>query len=86
MAFALVPAVRERIVGTVKPILIAGVAAAIVTSPVIYYELHGTVRFGSNIGDIDGSDALGFLVPPNLVRLGRTHFAALSKAYNMSRK
>ena len=41
----------------------------IVTSPVIYYELHGIVKFGQ-IGDIDGSDALGFLVPTNLVRLG----------------
>ncbi len=84
VAFALVPTARERIVSTVRPILTAGVAAAIVTSPVIYYELHGTVRFGSNIGDIDGSDALGFLVPPNLVRLGRTYFAALSKASNIT--
>src|SRR3984885_6354865 len=84
VAFALAPAARERIIHTVRPILTAGVAAAIVTSPVIYYELHGTVRFGSNIGDIDGSDALGFLVPPNLVRLGRTYFAALSKASNIT--
>ena len=84
VAFALAPNARERILSTVRPILTAGVAAAIVTSPVIYYELHGIVRFGSNIGDIDGSDALGFLVPPNLVRLGRTYFAALSKASNIT--
>ena len=84
VAFALAPTARERILSTVRPILTAGVAAAIVTSPVIYYELHGIVRFGSNIGDIDGSDALGFLVPPNLVRLGRTYFAALSKASNIT--
>lgn len=84
VAFALAPNARERIVSTVRPILTAGVAAAIVTSPVIYYELHGIVRFGSNIGNIDGSDALGFLVPPNLVRLGRTYFAALSKASNIT--
>ncbi len=84
VAFALAPNARERILSTVRPILTAGVVAAIVTSPVIYYELHGIVRFGSNIGDIDGSDALGFLVPPNLVRLGRTYFAALSKASNIT--
>jgi len=84
VTFVLAPTEREHIIGTVKPILTAGVAAAIVTSPVIYYELHGIVRFGSNIGDIDGSDLLGFLVPPNLVRLGRTHFAALSQASNIS--
>src|ERR1700733_11528966 len=73
VAFALAPAARERIIHTVRPILIAGAAAVIVTSPVIYYELHGIVRFGSNIGQIDGSDALGFLVPTDLVRLGYTH-------------
>ncbi len=84
VAFALAPTERQRIIGTIKPILIAGAAAAIVTSPVIYYELRGTVRFGPNIGDIDGSDALGFLVPPNLTRLGRTYFAALSQASNTS--
>jgi hypothetical protein len=84
VTFALVPTARPSILRTVKPIFAAGVAAMIVTSPVIYYELHGTVRFGSNIGVIDGSDALGFFVPPNLVRLGRTYFAALSKATNIT--
>jgi hypothetical protein len=84
VAFAFAPTARERILSTIRPILTAGVAAAIVTSPVIYYELHGIVHFGSNIGDIDGSDALGFVVPPNLVRLGRTYFAALSKASNIT--
>ena len=84
VAFALAPNERQHIIHTVRWILTAGVAAAIVTSPVIYYELHGIVRFGSNIGDIDGSDALGFLVPPNLVRLGRTQFSALSIASNIS--
>ena len=84
VAFALAPAKRERIIRTIKPILAAGAAAVIVTSPVIYYELHGIVRFGSNIGEIDGSDALGFLVPTDLVRLGYTHFEALARAYNVS--
>jgi hypothetical protein len=84
VAFALTPAAREGIIHAIKPILAAGVAAVIVTSPVIYYELHGIVRFGSNIGEIDGSDALGFLVPTDLVRLGYTHFEALARAYNLS--
>jgi hypothetical protein len=84
VAFVLAPGTRQHITRTLKPILYAGAAAAIVTSPVIYYELQGTVRFGPNIGDIDGSDALGFLVPPNLVRLGSTYFASLSRASNIS--
>jgi hypothetical protein len=84
VAFVLAPTERHHIIRIVKPILAAGAAAAIVTSPVIYYELHGTVRFGPKIGDIDGSDALGFLVPPDLIRLGRKYFAALSQASNSS--
>ena len=84
VAFALAPTERQHIIRTGKPILAAGAAAAIVTSPVIYYELHGIVRFGANIGDIDGGDALGFLVPTNLIRLGRTYFAAVSQASNTS--
>jgi hypothetical protein len=84
VAFALAPTARQRISRTLKPILFAGAAAALITSPVIYYALRGTVRFGANIGDIDGSDALGFLVPPNLVRLGSTSFATLSRASNIS--
>ena len=87
VAFVLEPAKREQIRGTVKPILVAGVAALVVVSPMIYYELHGIVRFGSNIGDIDGSDLLGFLVPPDLVRFGYTHlspFAALARSTGFS--
>jgi len=84
VAFALAPGARDRIIRTVRPILLAGVAAVIVTSPVIYYELHGTVTFASNIGNFDASDALGFLVPTDLVRLGYTHFEALVRAFNLS--
>ncbi len=72
VAFILAPAKRERILRTVKPILFAGIGALIVCSPVIYYELHGIVRFGAGTGDVDGSDLLGFVVPPDLVRLGYT--------------
>jgi len=84
VAFALAPTARDRIIRSVRPILIAGAVAAIVTSPVIYYELHGTVRFASNIGDFDASDVLGFLVPTDLVRLGYKHFDALARAFNLS--
>jgi len=84
VAFVLAPTRRDRILSAVRPILTAGAAAAIVTSPVIYYELHGTVTFASNIGDFDASDVLGFLVPTDLVRLGYTHFEALVRAFNLS--
>jgi hypothetical protein len=82
-AYALAPAERARLVHAIKPILAAGAAAAIVTSPVIWYELHGTINLGPGFGDNNGVDALGFLVPTNLFRLGRKYFAALSMASNV---
>ncbi len=85
VAFALAPTKRAQIARAIKPILAAGVAAALVTSPVIWYELHGTVKFGPAFGDTNGTDGLGFLVPTNLLRLGRKYFGALSMSYNAGR-
>ncbi len=85
VAFVLAPAERGHIIGTLRPILVAGAAALVIVSPAIYYELHGIVRFGSNVGDIDGSDLLGFLVPPNLVRFDDpTSFGSLTLATGFS--
>ena len=81
IAFALAPAARQRLIVAVKPILIAGIVAALVTSPVIYYGLKGIVRFPPNIGDSFAGDALGFLVPTTLIRLGRNYFAAVSAGF-----
>jgi hypothetical protein len=84
VAFALAPTRRTQIIQAMKPLLGAGAAAFILTSPVIWYELHGTISLGAYIGDIDGADPLGFLVPPTLMRLGGSSFAALSQATNAS--
>ena len=81
-AFALAPAARERLIAAVKPILVAGAGAAIVTSPVIYYGVKGNVTAGTQgIGDLFGGDALGFLVPTKVIRLGRKYFAAVSAGF-----
>ena len=80
ISFALAPTAREQIIAAIKPILIAGVAAALVTSPFIYYGLKGNVEFP--LSDTGGGDAVGFFVPTSLIRLGRSYFAALAAATN----
>ena len=80
-AFALAPETRVRLIAAVKPILIAGIVAALVASPVIYYGLKGIVKFSPTIGDSFAGDALGFLVPTSLIRLGRNYFAAVSAGF-----
>ncbi len=82
VAFALAPGDQERLIAAVKPILAAGAVAALVTSPVIYYGLKGNVTAGTQgIGDAFGGDALGFLVPTTVIRLGMKYFAVVSAGF-----
>ena len=85
VAFAVAPTERAQIARAIKPILAAGAVAALVSSPVIWYELHGTIKLGSGFGGKNGTDLLDFLVPTNLMRLGRKYFAALSTSYHANR-
>ena len=80
-AFALAPAIRQRLLSAAKAIVIAGALAALVASPLIYYGLSEIVKFPPTIGDIDGGDALGFLVPTILIRLGRQYFAVVAAGF-----
>ena len=81
-AFVLAPAARETLIAVLKPILLAGAVAAVVTSPVIYYAMKGNVTAGTQgIGDLFGGDALGFLVPTIIIRLGRKLLRAVSAGF-----
>ena len=82
VAYALAPADRPRVVAVVKPVLAAGVLAAVVTSPFLYYGLKGVPPLSPLVGDIYGGDALGFLVPTTLIRLGREYFLAISAGFS----
>jgi hypothetical protein len=82
VAFALAPADRGRLLAVVRPILAAGVVAGIVTSPFLYYGAKGVPPLSPLVGDIYGGDALGFLVPTMLIRLGRQYFLAISAAFS----
>ena len=66
-----------------RAILASGALAALFTSPAIYYALkgNGNVPTVGN-GDLAG-DALGFLVPTSVVRLGRNYFAAVSATFTL---
>lgn len=82
VAFALAPPARRRLIGAVELIGAAGATAALVTSPVIFYGLKGNVTAGiQGLGDLFGGDALGFVVPTTLIRLGRTYFATVSARF-----
>ena len=72
----------RRLRAVVKPIVAAGVVAAIVTSPFLYYGLKGVPPLSPLVGDIYGGDALGFLVPAMLIRLGRAYFLAVSASFS----
>ena len=82
VAFALAPTDRERLLGVLKPILAAGVATAVATSPFLYYGLKGVPPLSPLVGDLYGGDALGFLVPTTLIRLGRGYFLAVSAGFS----
>jgi hypothetical protein len=77
VAFGLAPTARSRLKAAIKPIVFAGAIAAVVTSPVIYYGLKGNPAFPASLGEF-GGDAIGFLVPTSLTRLGGAAFAAVS--------
>ena len=80
-AFVLVPEARGRMIAAAGPLLASAALAALLTSPAIYYALkgNGNVPTVGN-GDFAG-DALGFLVPTSVVRLGRHYFAAVSATF-----
>ena len=81
MAFVLAPSARTCLVAAIKPILFAGALAALVTSPLIYYAVKGNPTLSPAVGDIFGGDALGFLVPTTVIRLGSKYFAAVSRGF-----
>ncbi len=64
VAFVLAPAARTRLIAALKPIVLAGAVAAVVASPIIYYQLKGNVTAGTQgLGDLYVGDALGFSSP-----------------------
>ena len=81
VAFAMAPASRQRLLAAVRPLLTAGLAAFVVTSPVIYYSLKGVPQLSPLVGDIFGGDSLGFLVPTIVIRLWSHYFTAVSAGF-----
>lgn len=81
VAFILAPAARERLIGAAKAIVAAGAIAAVVTSPIIYYSIKGSIAPPSFVGTVGAGDAVAFLVPTVLIRLGSKYFAAVSVGF-----
>lgn len=83
VALVLVPGERARISAAILPVLAAGILAAVVTGVFIYYALTGPVSEGffSAYAGTYVADALGFLVPTPVVRLGRAWFSGVSGTF-----
>jgi hypothetical protein len=83
VALVLLSDARARISAAVVPVLTAGVLAALVTSIFIYYALTGPVSSGFFAGYSTTyvADAMGFVVPTPVVRLGRTWFSTVSGTF-----
>jgi hypothetical protein len=84
VAFVLAPDARGRLIDAVKAILLAGVVAALVASPVIFHAIKANVTPNADLGNLFGGDTLGFLVPTMIIRLGRRYFAAVSAGFTRS--
>lgn len=83
LALALAPASRSRLLAAIGPTVIAGVLAAIITSPLIYYALNGNIPNAfSGTGDKWGGDALGLLVPTRLIALLNGPFTVVSSSFS----
>ena len=83
VALALVPDERARISAAIIPVLLAGLLAAVVTSVFLYYELTGPFSSGffGGYSRTYVADALGFLIPTPVVRLGRNWFSVISATF-----
>jgi hypothetical protein len=70
-------------VEAIWPTVIAGVLAAVITSPLIYYALNGNIPTAfSGTGDKWGGDALGLLVPTRLIALLSGPFTVVSSSFS----
>jgi hypothetical protein len=84
VALLLVPESRPRIAAAIAPVLIAGAVAVLVTSVFIYHALSGEVSNGffAGFGDTYVADALGFVTPTSVVRLGRSWFSVVTAGFS----
>lgn len=74
---------RPQLLAAIRPTVTAGVLAAIVTSPLIYYALTGNIPTAfSGTGDRWGGDALGLLVPTRLIAFLSSSFTVVSSSFS----
>jgi hypothetical protein len=83
LALALAPQTRGQLLAAIRPTVMAGVLAAIITSPLIYYALNGNIPNAfSGTGDMWGGDALGLLVPTRLIAFLSSSFTVVSSSFS----
>jgi hypothetical protein len=82
VALAVLREDRARLRAVVGPTVLAGVLAALVASPIIYFSLRGQTAGFGGIGDLYGGDPLGFVVPSPIIGLWGGAFTSVSKTFN----
>jgi hypothetical protein len=83
LSLLLVPSERRRIARAIPPVLVAGTAAGLLTSVFIYYSFRGDITNGffAGFGDTYVADALGFVTPTPVIRLGRSWFSTVAASF-----
>jgi hypothetical protein len=79
LCLALVPARRRRTLALLPYLLGAGVVAALLTAPFLYYLLTGFRRAGYHPQGIYVADALNFVTPPDFVAIAGGTNSAISR-------
>ncbi len=83
LALVFLPRSRMRLRGAIPPTVGAGLIAAVVTSPFIYYAFKGNVAGAfSTAGDVWSGDLLGFVIPTHVTGLGGGTFTTLASKFN----
>ncbi len=81
-AVALTPERRESLLELARVVLLSGAIAVALLSVFIYYALTGdlTKPFFNTFSEF-GADALGFVVPTDVLRLGHAWFQSISRSF-----
>jgi hypothetical protein len=81
----LMPGMRAALFDAIRPTIAAGLLAAIVTSPLLYYAIKGNIPGAfAGTGNVWGGDLLGFIVPSRVIALGSAWFRTVSSTFTQN--
>jgi hypothetical protein len=72
---------RRRIIGVLPPLLVAYALMLAICSPFLYYALFTGKAYSQGYGAGYPADALNFVIPTTITRIGGRNFAAVSSGF-----